>query len=74
MKTAAAIVLAFFQAICALIFAWQVIGLLPALSWFGQSVGAGHLVILGVKLTIAIIAAFLFWLANRLRKRLLGRA
>lgn len=73
MKKTAAILLGSFQAICALVVVWQVIGLLPALGWIGHSVGAGHLIILGVKLAVALIAALLFWTANRLRKRLLGR-
>lgn len=74
MRMLAGILLVAFQAVLALVFVWQVIGLLPVLGWIGQGVGAGYWFVGGIKLAVALVTALLFWGAGRLRRLVSAQA
>lgn len=68
MRIVAVAVLLFFQTIPFLVAVWQVMGLLPVLSWFGSpAVTTGMWLAAGIKVAILVVSVVLWWLLGRLR-------
>lgn len=74
MRTISLSILLLLQTIVALAAVWQVLGLLPALSWLGSpsSVPAGLWFAAGIKAAILTIASLIWCACSWLRRRVRG--